>query len=111
MESVFHFICGSTGSVVCFDCFAFVDPFLYRDTWGWILLMVCVALLGAVFDVGVLVIHNFLKVVGIVVKACGHWICGNWTYPIAFACILPSMIGPVMLVTSKNGWECFIINV
>ena len=35
------------------------------------------------------------------VKACGHLIFWNWTYPIAFACALPSMIGPVVLVTSN----------
>ena len=35
------------------------------------------------------------------VKACGHWICGNWMYPFAFAWVLPSITGPVMLVTSK----------
>ena len=35
------------------------------------------------------------------VKVCGHLIFGNSTYPIAFACVLPSMIGPVMLVTSN----------
>ena len=60
MESVFHFICGSTGSVVCFDFYtyvAFVDLF-----WG------------AVSDVGVLIVQSFLKVVGNVIKACGHQI-------------------------------------
>ena len=51
---------------------------------------------------GVLCVHNFLEVSGNAVKACGRRICGNWTYPIAFAWILPSIIGPVMLVTSKT---------
>ena len=46
--------------------------------------------------------HVFLEVVGYVVKVCGHLIFGNLTYPIAFACVLPSMIGPTMLVTSKT---------
>ena len=57
MESAFHFICGSTGSVVCFNCFAcvaFVDLF-----WG------------AVSDVGVLIVQSFLQVVGNVIEACG----------------------------------------
>ena len=60
MESVFHFICGSTGSVVCFNCFtcvAFEDLF-----WG------------TVSGVGVLIVQSFFKVVGNVIKACGHWI-------------------------------------
>ena len=35
MESVFHFICGTTGPVVCLDCFtcvALVDSFLCTCT-------------------------------------------------------------------------------
>ena len=49
----------------------------------------------------VLLTYNLLKAVGNVVKACGCQICGNWMYPIAFACVLLSIIGPVMFVTSK----------
>ena len=97
MESVFHFMCGSTGSVVCCACFALVTSVgvvLCSETWGWSAVFV-------VFDVGVLYVHKFLEVCWNVVKACGHQICGNWTYPIAFAWILPSISGPVVLVTSK----------
>ena len=36
------------------------------------------------------------------VKACDHLMFGNWTHPIAFACVLPSMISPVVLVTSNT---------
>ena len=60
MESAFHFICGRTGSVVCFDCFTCV-AFVYLF-WG------------AVSYVGVLVVQSFLKVVGNMVKACCCWI-------------------------------------
>ena len=37
MESVFHFICGTTGSIVCLDCFAcvtLIDSFLCMCTLG-----------------------------------------------------------------------------
>ena len=98
MESVFHFMCGSTGSVVCCACFALVIPVgvvLCSETWGWNAVFV-------VFDVGVLYVHKFLEVCWNAVKACGHQICGNWMYPIAFAWILLSINGPVMLVTSKT---------
>ena len=46
-------------------------------------------------------VQIFFKVVVHILKACVHSICGNLTYPITFACILPSVIGPVMLVTSN----------
>ena len=56
---------------------------------------------AALSGVGVLVMHILFKVVEHVVKECGHLIIGNSTYPIAFACALPSMIGPILLVTSN----------
>ena len=58
--------------------------------------------LVAVCEEGILAVQFFFKAVGNVGKACGHLIFGNLTYPIAFACIMPSMIGPVMLVTSNT---------
>ena len=57
MESVFHFMCGSTGSVVCCACFALVisvGVVLCSGTWGWNAVFV-------VFDVGVLYVHKFLE--------------------------------------------------
>ena len=47
VESVFHFICGSIGSVVCFNCFTCVA----FENLFW----------GAVSGVGVLIIQRFLK--------------------------------------------------
>ena len=104
MKSVFHFICGTTGSVVCLDCFAWVtlvDSLLCTCTLGVVPTESVGARLVAVSGTDVLIVQIFLKVVGHVVKACGCLIFGNSTYPIAFAYALPSMIGPVMLVTSN----------
>ena len=104
MESVFHFICGTTGSVVCLDCFAWVtlaDSLLCTCTLGRVQLESVCGALVAVFGVGVLDMQIFFKVVECMVKVCGHLIFGNWTYPTAFAHVLLSMIGPVILVTSK----------
>ena len=95
MESVFHFICGTTGSVVCLDCFAcvaLVDSFLCTCTLG----VAPIESVGGkpviVSGAHVLIVQIFLEVVGYVVKVCGCLIFGNLTYPIAFACALPSMI-------------------
>ena len=88
MESVFRFMCGNTGSAVCcvcFICVVSIDLVLCRETWGWVFLEICVGLYSVVFGVGVLCVHKFLEAPGNAVKVCGHQICGNWTYPIAFA--------------------------
>ena len=49
-----------------------------------------------------MVVQIIFKAVENMGKACGDLIFGNLTYPIAFACVLPCMIGPVMLVTSNT---------
>ena len=44
MESVFHFMCGSTGSVVCCACFAFVISVglvLCKETWVYVFVEIC----------------------------------------------------------------------
>ena len=104
MESVFHFICGTTGSVVCLDCFAcvaLVDSFLCTCTLG----VVPVESVGGkpivVSGTDVLIVQILLEVMGYMVKVCGYLIFKNLTYSIAFACALPCMISPVMLVTSN----------
>ena len=104
MGSVFHFICGITGSEVCFNCFAcvaMVDSLLCTCTLGVVPIESLCEKLGAVSGTSFLSVHIFLEVVGYVVKVCGSLIFGNSIYPIAYACALPSMIGPTMLVTSK----------
>ena len=104
MKSVFHFICGTTGSVVCLDCFAcvaLVDSFLTHFL-GVVSIESVGGKLVVVSGTNVLIVQIFLEVVGYMVKVCGHLIFGNLTYPIAFACVLPSMIGPIMLVTSNT---------
>ena len=103
MESVFHFILGTTGSSVCFRLgFALVDLLLCTSTLGVVPFEFVGGALIAVSGVGILFVHIFFKVVECMVKACGHLIFGNLTFPIAFACVLPSMIGPVVLVTSNT---------
>ena len=102
MEFVFHFICSTTGSVVCLDCFtcvALVDSFLCTCTLGVVPVESVGGKLIVVSGTNFLIVQIFLEVVGYVMKVCGHLIFGNLTYPIVFACALPSMISPVMLVT------------
>ena len=44
MESVFHFMSGSTGSVVCCTCFALVTSVglvLCNETWGRVFVEIC----------------------------------------------------------------------
>ena len=108
MESVFHFILGMTGSSVCLDCFAWValvDSLLCTCTLS-------VEFVGgvsfAVSGMCVLSVQIFFKVVEHV-KIWGHLILGNSTYPIAFDCVLPSMIGPVMLVTSNMAGNALLL--
>ena len=113
MESVFHFICGTTGSEVCFNffaCVALIDSLLCTCTLGVVPIESLGEKLGAVSGASYLSVHIFLEVAGYVVKACGCLIFRNLTNPIAFACVLPTMIGPAMLVYFKNGWECFVID-
>ena len=105
MESVFHFICGTTGSAVCLDCFAcvaLVDSFFYTCTLDVVPIESVGGKLAAVSGTTVLIVQIFFEVVGHTVKVCEHLIFGNLTYPIALACALPSMIGHVMLVTSNT---------
>ena len=66
MESVFHFICGTTGSVVCLDYFAwvaFVDSLLCTCTLG----VVPIESMGgkpvAVSGADVFIMQIFLEVV------------------------------------------------
>ena len=104
MESVFHFICGTTGSVVCLDCFAcmaLVDSFLCTCTLDVVPIKSVGGKLVVVSGTNVLIVQIFFEVVVYMVKVCGCLIFGNSTYPIAFACALPSMIGPIMLVSSN----------
>ena len=105
MESVFHFICSTTGSVVCQDCFAWValvDSLLCICTLGVVPIESVGGKPVAFSGTNVLTMQIFLEVVGYMVNICGHLIFGNSTYPIAFACALPSMISPVVLVTSNT---------
>ena len=99
----FHFILGTTGSSVCLDCFACVtlfDSHFCPCIVLCIVATVCAPLeLLTVFGRCVLSVKIFLKVVVHILKSCGYSICWNLTYPIAFPCILPRIIGPVMLVT------------
>ena len=56
MESVFHLICGSTGSAVWSACFALVfsiDVVLCRETWGQ-------GVVSVVLAAGVLCAHEIL---------------------------------------------------
>ena len=103
MESAFHFICGITGPEVCFNCFACVAliHFCVHVLWVWCLFRSLGEKLGPASGTSLLSVHIFLEVVGYVVKVCGHLIFRNLTYPIVFTCVLPSMIDPIMLVTSK----------
>ena len=105
MESVFHFICGITGSVVYLDCFTCVD--LVDSFWCTCTLdVVPIESMGGrsvvVSGADVLIVQIFIEVFGYMVKVCGHLIFGNSTYSIAFACALPSIISPVVLVTSNT---------
>ena len=105
MESVFHFICGTTGSVVCLDCFtcvALVDSFLCTCTLDVAPIESVGGRSVVVSGTDVLIVQILFEVFGYVVKVCGHLIFGNSTYPIAFACALPSIISSVMLVTSNT---------
>ena len=55
-------------------------------------------------------VETFFKVAVNVLKACSSIIWGNQTYPIAFACILPSIISPEVSVTSNTvGNALFLI--
>ena len=99
MESVSHSILGTVGSSVYLDCFtwiALVDSLLCPYTWP---VEFVSGVLFAVSGTCVLSVQILFKVVEYVVKVCGCWILGKLTTPIAFACVLPNMIGPVMLVT------------
>ena len=99
---MFHFMCGFTGSAVCLDCFtwvALVDSLLCRNTLGVVSPEFESEIPVAVSGMGVLIVQILSKVVGCMEKACGHLILGTWMYPIAFDCVLPSIIGPVVLVT------------
>ena len=104
-----HLMLGSTGSVVCWVCFALVISLLMVLCIG--VQILCTVSAVSVF--GVLVVHCFVEACSNVLKVCGRRICGNWTYPIAFACNLPSIIGPGVLVTLKtvgntllSMWRC-----
>ena len=105
MESVFHFICGHSGSVIyldCFACVALVDLFLCTCTLDVTPIESMGGKLVAVSGTNVLIVQIIFELVGYMVKVCGGLILGNLTYPIAFACAMPSMISPVMLVTSNT---------
>ena len=104
MESVFHFICGITGSVVCLNCFAWVasvDSLCCTCTLGVVPTKSVSGKPVAVSGADVLILQISIEVVGCMVKVCGHLIFGKSTYPSAFACALPSMISPVMPITSN----------
>ena len=113
MESVFHFICGTTGSVVCLDCFAWValvDSLLCTCTLGVVPIESVGGKPVAVSGTNVLIVQIFLEVVGCVVKVCGHLIFGNSTYPIALCLCCAKYDQSCHVGYFKYGWKCFIIN-
>ena len=92
---------------VCIPLYLWYYWFCTLDCFAWIALvasLLCTCTLGvvpsesvvggpvAVSGVGVLVVQIIFRVVGYMVKACGHLIFGNSKYLIAFVCALPSMI-------------------
>ena len=89
---------GRTGSVVLCDCSVSVISFFVVLCTGTQIFCI----VSAVLVFGVLVVHRFVEACSNMLKVCGCQICGNWMYPIAFACTLPSIIGPGMLVTLKT---------
>ena len=111
MESVFHFICGTTGSVVCLDCFAcvaLVDSFLCTCTLGVVPIEFVGGKLVVVSGANILIVQIFLEGSG--VHGESIWVFDLWQLNISHClCLCPARYDWSCRVGYfKYSWECFI---